>query len=54
VVQLDVTIVNVALCGARAANSRIVPGLHLSALIWAGCVLCGAVVMFFGMVSRKA
>ena len=46
--------IGVALFGALAANGQIVPGLHLSALISAGCVLCGAVVVFFGMASRKA
>ena len=46
--------IGVALFGALAANGQIVPGLHLSALISAGCVLCGAVVVFFGMASQKA
>ncbi len=46
--------IGVALFGALAANGQIVPGLHLSALISAGCVLCGAVVVFFGMAPQKA
>ncbi len=46
--------IGVALFGALAANGRIVPGLHLSALICAGCVLCGAVVVFLGMPPQKA
>jgi len=46
--------IGVALFGALAANSQVVPGLHLSALISAGCVLIGAVVVFFGMASQKA
>jgi DHA2 family methylenomycin A resistance protein-like MFS transporter len=46
--------VGVALFGALSAGDRIVPGLHLSALISTGCVLCGAVVVFFGMKRGKA
>jgi len=46
--------IGVALFGALAANGQIVPGLHLSALISAGCVLCGAVVVFLGMMLQKA
>ncbi len=46
--------IGVALFGALAANGQVVPGLHLSALISAGCVLIGAVVVFFGMTSVKA
>lgn len=46
--------VGVALFGALAAKGRIVPGLHLSALVSASCVLVGAVVVFFGMTRTKA
>ncbi len=46
--------IGVALFGALAANGQVIPGLHLSALISAGCVFCGAVVVFFGMLPRNA
>lgn len=46
--------IGVALFGALAANGQVVPGLHLSAVISAGCVFTGAVVVFLGMKARKA
>ncbi len=46
--------IGVALFGALAANGQVVSGLHLSALISAGCVFTGAVVVFLGMKSQKA
>ena len=46
--------IGVALFGALAANGQVVSGLHLSALVSAACVFTGAVVVFFGMKSRKA